>query len=158
MTTPTKDKRITVDEDSAVKISKNLIASYMKNQASHVVVGAFGVALETEKKIAEPALQTAEGDMAQEADSDSDASNDPDISGAELQAIFSRFSAKEIGNRFIRKLMTQLKISGELGNNGFYWLTSIIQSIPIVRSQECSTFEEFEQSDVSILKISETIS
>lgn len=54
--------------------------------------------------------------------------------------------------------MTQLKISGELGNNGFYWLSSIIHSIPIVKSLEYPCYEEFEQNDVSVLKISQTIS
>lgn len=149
VTTPTKERRINMDEDSAIKISKNLITPHLQNQVNHIVVGAFGAALETQQHT----QANNQFDFVEQSDTDDSEEANP----VEVSAMFSRFDTKSIKNRFIRKLMTQLKINGDLGNNGYFWLHSIIQNIPIIKSQDFDNFEDYDDRDISILKISEAI-
>lgn len=62
-------------------------------------------------------------------------SSECDLSDIEIRAMFSRFNTRSIKDRFVRKLMTQLKLKGELGNNGFYWMKEALDGIQVrVRS------------------------
>lgn len=49
----------------------------------------------------------------------------------EIKKMFSNFETRFIKDRFIRKLLTQLKLKGELGNNGFLWIKQAFEGIDI---------------------------